>query len=202
MVAIEVFADVACPFTHVGLRRLVEHRQRSGRPDVLLRVRAWPLELVNGAPLDPAFIAEEVDELRAQVAPDLFAGFTAAAFPASSVPALALAAAAYDAGTEVGEQVSLALRDALFEQGRDIADPAVLGEVAMTAGIEVPNDGQERVIADWHEGQRRGVIGSPHFFVGASGFFCPALDIQRVDGHLRIGHDEAAFASFLEACLG
>jgi hypothetical protein len=50
---IEVFADAGCPFTHVGLRRLVEHRDHAGRDDVVLRVRAWPLELVNGHPLDP-----------------------------------------------------------------------------------------------------------------------------------------------------
>src|SRR5262245_18171405 len=45
---IEVFADVVCPFTHVGLRRLVGYRERAQREDVAIRVRAWPLELVNG----------------------------------------------------------------------------------------------------------------------------------------------------------
>ena len=58
MPVIEVFADVACPFTHIGLRRLVEQRAALGRDDVTLLVRAWPLELVNGKPLDPAFIYE------------------------------------------------------------------------------------------------------------------------------------------------
>ena len=46
-----------------------------------MRVRAWPLELVNGTPLDSAMIGEEVDELRAQVAPDLFTGFDLSGFP-------------------------------------------------------------------------------------------------------------------------
>src|SRR5947209_6984790 len=95
---IEVFADVACPFTHVGLRRFVSQREASGRRDLVLRVRAWPLELVNGVPLDAAFIAEEVGDLRAQVAPALFAGFDERRFPHSSLPALALAAAAYEEG--------------------------------------------------------------------------------------------------------
>ena len=88
MTTIEVFADVACPFTHVGLRRLVERRDELGRTDVRLRVRAWPLEVVNGEPLDPAFIEEEVDDIRAQVAPDLFTGFRRGAFPASTLSLL------------------------------------------------------------------------------------------------------------------
>jgi predicted DsbA family dithiol-disulfide isomerase len=80
MTVIEVFADVACPFTHVGLRRFVDRRAELGRHDVTLRVRSWPLEIVNGQPLDPHFIAEEIDEIRQQVAPALLQGFTEATF--------------------------------------------------------------------------------------------------------------------------
>jgi len=72
---IEVFADVGCPFTHVGLLRFVEERSRHGREDLGLVVRAWPLEVVNGKPLDPAFIREEVDEIRSQLGGGLFSGF-------------------------------------------------------------------------------------------------------------------------------
>ena len=50
---IEVFADIWCPFAHVGLLAIAEERIRTGRFDVAIRVRAWPLELVNGVPLDP-----------------------------------------------------------------------------------------------------------------------------------------------------
>ena len=91
---VEVFADVCCPFTHVGLRRLVQRRDEVGG-DLELVVRAWPLELVNGAPLDGDLIAEEIEELRKQVAADLFVGFDRGRFPATSLPALELAAAAY-----------------------------------------------------------------------------------------------------------
>ena len=110
MGTIEVFADICCPFTHVGLRRLVERRDALGRSDVVIKARAWPLELVNGAPLDPVMIGEEVDALRAQVAPDLFTNFQPSRFPASSLPALRLAATAYDHSLVLGEQISLALR--------------------------------------------------------------------------------------------
>ena len=50
----EVFADIWCPFAHVGLQTIYEQRARNGRADVAIWVRAWPLELVNGAPLDPS----------------------------------------------------------------------------------------------------------------------------------------------------
>lgn len=202
MTVIEVFAELGCPFTHVGLRRLVERRSTDGRDDLVLRVRAWPLELVNGMPLDPALIDEEVAELREQVAPDLFAHFDPARFPPSSLPALDLAAVAYGRGLQEGERASLLLRDALFERGRPVGDPEVLAEIAAAVGIPVPDDrARAQVLADWHEGQARGVIGSPHFFVGDDSWFCPSLDIKRVDGHLLIRSDPHAFEAFIDHCL-
>jgi len=199
MKTIEVFADVCCPFTHVGLRRLVQRRDEIGS-DLRLVVRAWPLELVNGAPLDADLIAEEIDELRAHVAPDLFNGFDRARFPASSLPALGLAAAAYQHDIAAGERVSLMLRDALFEQGRDIAEAEELGRIALAVELDGSTAAADQVVADWHEGRRRGVIGSPHFFVGDGDFFCPALHIERIDGRLHISQDLARFDEFIERC--
>jgi predicted DsbA family dithiol-disulfide isomerase len=202
MPVLEVFADVCCPFTHVGLRRFVEQRSNRARPDVVLRVRAWPLELVNGTPLDPAFVAEEVEELRAQVAADLFVGFDQGAFPASSLPAMALAAAAYEHSDAAGERVSLALRRALFDEGHDVSDPAVLAQVATEAGLDLPQEPDDTSIrADWAEGVERGVQGSPHFFVSDhdDGFFCPSLDISRNDaGHLTIKSNPQELTSFFD----
>ena len=201
MTTIEVFADVRCPFTHVGLRRLVQRREQLGRTNVV-HVRSWPLELVNDEPLDPIMIGEEVAALRAQVAPDLFTGFDPNRFPPTSIPALMLAAAAYDHSLAAGEQVSLALRDALFEDGADIADPTVLARVGAAAGIALPlATARSKVLADWHEGRDRGVIGSPHFFVGDEDMFCPSLEISHIDGGLRITSDPVAFDAFLERCL-
>jgi predicted DsbA family dithiol-disulfide isomerase len=195
---IEVFADVCCPYTHVGLRRLVAERSRLSRPDIVFRARAWPLELVNGEPLDPDHVGEGVDALRRTVAPDLFSAFDPTQFPATSLPALALAASAYERGDDVGEQASLGLRTALFEEGRDIADPAELAAIARTVDMELPRLGDEHTAYDdWQEGRRREVVGSPHFFVEGHGFFCPALSIQRVDGHLRVAPDSEAFTAFL-----
>lgn len=202
MSVIEVFADVACPFTHVGLRRFVERRRDAGRADVALRVRAWPLELVNGRPLEPELIAEEVDEIRDQLGAEVFTGFDVRAFPSTSIDALVLAAAGYRHDIATGEAVSLELRDLCFEQGVDIADAAVLADVADRHGLVATDGDVAQVHADLAHGRTVGVIGSPHFFTPAGGFFCPALDVGRDnDGHLRIHADPDGFDDFIDACF-
>lgn len=200
---IEVYADVGCPFAHAALRMLVGERAARGRQDPAILVRAWPLELVNGAAIDPAMIDEEVDDIRAQVAPDAFVGFRADAFPATTQPAMELTASAYEVGLETGEAVALACRDLLFEQGVDVGDRAVLATVAADHGVELPPEGEtDRVRADYEEGRERGVVGSPHFFADEANWFCPALDIRRAGDRLRISFDQTGFETLVEACLG
>ena len=199
---IEVFADVVCPFTHVGLSRLFALRQQRHREDVAIRVRAWPLELVNGERVPRELLVEEVTDLRETVAPDLFTTFDPALFPMTSLPALALAASAYRIGMHRGEQVSLALRQALFEEGRDLTDSAELLRIGQLTTVDEIRAGDADVQADYAEGRKRGVIGSPHFFVGDDDFFCPTLAIERVDGHLSISFDAAGFNEFIDRCFG
>lgn len=198
-VRVEVFADVWCPFAHVGLQRFAQRRSERG-DEVRLVVRAWPLEWVNGEPMDPDFIAAEVAQIRTAVAPDLFAGFDPARFPTTTVPALALTGRAYETSVELGEAVALELRDRLFERGEDISDRAVLDAVAAAHGL-APVGGDDVVRRDWAEGQARGVIGSPHFFTPGGNFFCPALDVRLLDGHLRITADPAGFDAFVASCF-
>lgn len=195
---IAVHADVVCPFTHVGLRRVVAERRARGLDGrVALVVHAWPLECVNGEPLDPAFVAQEVEALRRAVAPDLFTGFDPATFPTTSIPALALTATAYERSTEVGEAAALALRDALFEHGRDIGDPDVVAEVA--AGLGLPAAGDEALVwADYEAGKRLGVTGSPYFRAGGSTFFCPALDVSHDESGFHVGFVPERFAGFCD----
>jgi len=200
---IEVFADIWCPFAHVGLRVIEEQRARSGRSDMAIWVRAWPLELVNGAPLDAAVTREHAEELRDQVAPDLFSHLDVSRFPTSTLEVLALANRAYRMDLKVGERVSFALRDALFEEGRDISDPVTLDYLAHDLGVVMPDDtDRATVLADWDEGRRRGVLGSPHFFCGDDGVFCPSLDIAKDPvGGLSVVPDVTRLTAFLERCL-
>jgi predicted DsbA family dithiol-disulfide isomerase len=205
---VEVFADITCPFAHVGLRRFVEHRARLDRADIVLRVRAWPLELVNGEPLAADAVAERVARIREQVAPDLFTGFDRGRFPSTSLPALRLVAAAYGRDERTGEHVSMALRTALFEEGLDVSEPTVLASIARChaldpdPGPEAEADAERAVLSDWHEGIARGVLGSPHFFVGTRSHFCPMLDIRSVDEQLVVGVDASRLSAFVADVFG
>lgn len=200
--AIEVFADIWCPFTHVGLRTFAELR-RSRDSDLGIRVRPWPLELVNGVPLDPHTTGEHADDLRRQVAPTLFAHLDLAHFPNSTLEALALVERAYGMEFERGERASFRVRDALFEEGRDISDPGVLADLAAELGIETPLEvDRSAVVTSWHEGVERGVLGSPHFFCGATQVFCPTLEIERTaESGLIVKRDTSALVAFFEECL-
>jgi protein-disulfide isomerase-like protein with CxxC motif len=100
--------------------------------------------------------------------------------------------------------VSLSLRDALFEEGRDISRPDVLATVAQAHGI--PDDDAVNindVLAEWHEGEARHVKGSPHFFCGDDlESFCPSLLITKdVLGRVQLKRDAEALDSFLRQCL-
>ncbi len=201
-VLLEVFADLWCPFAHVGLRAARATCDEMGRDDVVLWVRAWPLELVNHEPMDPARAAANGAALRTQVASDRFANVATDPFPSTTLPALALAHAAYRMSPQKGQQMSFALRDALFEEGLDLSDAKVLDELAMR--LEIGPAGEEDrsgVLADFAEGQARGVIGSPHFFCGAEGHFCPSLEITSTEGGRRIELQAAELRAFLVACL-
>lgn len=200
--SIEVFAEIVCPFTHVGLRRIVARREAAGTDLPRLRLRAWPLEWVNGTPLDGTTVARHVEELREQVEPGLFQGFDPAIMPMTSIPAFEVAAMAAAAGDEVGERVGRALRDAFFEEGRDISDPHVLAEIRARFDLGEPDDSARRAVeADYAEGCHRGVRGSPEYFLDGRGYFCPALELQEVDGSLVIEGSGARFDEFLDVCF-
>jgi predicted DsbA family dithiol-disulfide isomerase len=200
---IEVFADIWCPFTHVGLTNVVAQLDARGRSDVAIYVRSWPLEWVNGRPMDPEAAREHAAELRAQVAPDAFADFDVAAFPHSTIPVLALIAGAYRLSTAAGQALSLEVRQMLFEQGRDVSDPAAITELADRAGTDVPGpDDYAAVVADWADGRLRGVKGSPHFFCGDVDVFCPSLEVARKEGGDKdINTNLHRLQEFLDRCL-
>ncbi len=200
---IEVFADIWCPFSHLGLRMIKERARPAGRTNMAIWVRAWPLELVNRAPLDGAITRGHAEDLREHVAPNLFQHLDIQRFPSSTIGALALANRAYRAGAHVGERISFALRNALFEEGRDISDRATLQQLAHHHGVVMPDESDRvYVVADWHEGQRRGVLGSPHFFCGYSDAFCPSLDITKDPVHgLTIVWNVTRLTEFVDRCF-
>jgi predicted DsbA family dithiol-disulfide isomerase len=199
---IEVFADVGCPFAHVGLARFAAFRHERGRDEPVLRVRAWPLELVNGKPFHGDDLVPKVAALRADLAPDLFDGFDPDGFPASTLAALRSEAAAYRAGDEVGERFSLAVRRALWDEGRDVSDEDVLRELRREHGVDDPSPADSAAVdTDFADGKRRGVDGSPHFFTPGGDFFCPSLSIEHDAQGYDVSFDAAGFRRFVEAAF-
>lgn len=194
---IEVFADITCPFTHVGLKRVIEHVAAMDRP-ASVWVRSWPLEWVNGVGLDAGAVAEKATALTRELGVDDFDGFDAEQWPSSTLPALELAAAAYEVDKAVGLQVSLELRRAQFERGQNVGDPAVLEAIgAAHGGLRISDRSRAAVQNDYDEGKRRGVAGSPHFWVDDDDFFCPALNLGHDDaGHLTAHFDPVGLANF------
>lgn len=203
MRTIEVFADVACPFAHAGLRRFVAARTERGLVEPVLMVRAWPLELVNGKGHDGRSVAPKIAALREQVASDAFRSFDASTFPTTSRPAMTAEAAAYRTDPQAGEAFSLAVRDALFERGEDIAKRTILDKLAAELSVLLPSAEDEAVVdRDYLEGQSRGVVGSPHFFTpDGQDFFCPSMDIDRAGGKLDVSFDVPGFAAFVDAAF-
>ena len=119
--------------------------------------------------------------------------------PGHVVATLELAAAANRHDIASGERASLLLRDALFEQGRDISCPDELAAVAEAITLPGPISTADQVLADWHEGQRR-ASSADACFVGDTDYFCPALRTERIDGHLRITCDLDRFDEFIRRC--
>lgn len=199
---IEVFADITCPFTHVGLLRVAAQLEELGAATELV-VRAWPLEWVNGEMFAAEAIEAKIGVLRDQLGVEAFAGFDPARWPTTSIPALNLCAAAARLGPAEGLAVALDVRAALFERGADISDPATLAALAASHGLEPPGtEPDPDVTADHAEGQRRGVRGSPDFWVGSTEFFCPALDLSHdASGDLVAEFDPVGLAEFIEAAV-
>jgi len=194
---VEVFADITCPFTHVGLRT-VAGAVADIDPDIELRMRAWPLEWVNASPTPADMVGAEILALREQAGIDAFEGFDPDTWPTTTIPAHNLAAAAYDKDSRTGLRVSLAVRDALFEDGLDVSDVDVLARLAADHGLETPSpEPVASVEADYAEGTRRGVRGSPDFWVGSDEFFCPALTVEHDESGFTVGFDNDGLQRFL-----
>lgn len=206
MPRIEVFADITCPFTHVGLTRVADQLAALGA-DAELIVRAWPLEWVNGEVFTADAVAAKITVLSEQLGVEAFAGFDPDTWPRTSIPALGLCAEAARAGAAAGLAMALDVRAALFERGADITDERVLATLADRHGLASPSlgdadDPHPDVVADYTEGRRRGVRGSPDFWVGETEYFCPALDLSHDEsGHLVAHFDPDGLADFVAAAV-
>lgn len=178
---LEVFADISCPFTHVGLAKVAEEVDKLDIA-VEIVVRSWPLEWVNGEIFAPDVMRAKVDAIGNHLGSHYFAGFDEQTWPTTTIGALNLAAEAYEVSNAKGLEVNLRLRSELFEHGRNVGDLGFLTELAVELGLPTPQpEASAAVETDYEDGKRRGVRGSPEFWIDGQVFFCPSL---------QIGHDE------------
>jgi predicted DsbA family dithiol-disulfide isomerase len=202
-----VFSDLHCPWAYVLSIRLRRARTAVGEPPVAWR--CWPLELVNerGTPWET--LSQEIPVLT-QLEPDHFAPPRRQTWPSTLLPAMeALKVAGELGGTEAADRFDEAARRAFFLDRRDLSIRPTLAEIAAEAGLDRARfldafDGgglRRSVVADWQEGQRRGVEGSPHVFLpDGSGQFNPGIGkIDWVRGiPVPSGVDEGAIAKLLD----
>ena len=177
-----VFSDLHCPWAYVFSIRLRRARAGVGQPPVAWR--CWPLELVNerGTPWDS--LSLEIPVLT-QLEPDHFAPPRRETWPSTLLPAMeALKVVGELGGPQAADRFDEVARRAFFLDRRDLSIRPTLLDLAAGAGLDreafqVAFDGgghRRGVIADWQEGRRRGVEGSPHAFLpDGSAVFNPGI---------------------------
>jgi 2-hydroxychromene-2-carboxylate isomerase len=199
---LEVYSDLWCPFAYVGLVTALDLLANGDSPPTMT-ARAWPLEVVNGRGMDAGHAAENAHALRAQVAPHLFAGVDHWTFPSTTLPALSAVACATEHDPSLGMALHMALRRALFEEGFDIGDGAVIATLEHDLGLDAhdPEFGAALVARDYAVGLARGVLGSPHFFCDEVDLFCPTLALSRdAEGSLDAAVTIDRLRAFLSNC--
>jgi len=179
---VAVFSDYTCPWCYVGTARLDRLREELAG-EVVLQVEWMPFEIhpevpPEGLPLSalgfpPAQLEMMTAHLRRQAEAE---GLPMAHHSRLANTHAALVASAYAQAEEPErfEAFHHALFRAYFGEGRNLADPAVLREVAGESGIDV-----ERMDAALAEGRyeaalrettdtarRLGITGTPTFVFG------------------------------------
>jgi predicted DsbA family dithiol-disulfide isomerase len=177
-----VFSDLHCPWAYVFSIRL--RRARAGADQPPVAWRCWPLELVNrrGTPWET--LSQEIPVLT-QLEPDHFAPPRRETWPSTLLPAMeALQVAGELGGAQAADRFDELARRAFFLERRDLSIRPTLLDLAAEAGLDreafqdaFDGGGHRRsVVADWQEGRRRGVEGSPHAFLpDGSGVFNPGI---------------------------
>ena len=174
---IVIFADVTCPWAHLAVHRLHETRARLRLDDeVVLDIRAFPLELVNAEPTPKPIVEAEIPVVGG-LEPD--AGWRMWERPAHEWPSTALLAleavqAAKEQGLRASEALDRALRRAFFAESRPIGmRHEVLAVAAETGAVDVTAL-KDALVAGRARGELEAqlaisltdeVRGSPHVFL-------------------------------------
>jgi len=134
-----IFSDVWCSFAHIAIHRLHVVRAELGLTDaVRFDHRAFPLELLNGAPSPRPGTDSEVGRM-AEHEPDAGWQLWQAkdwTYPSTMLPALEAIQAAKEQGLAAAEALDLGLRRAFWAQSRNVSYLKVILDVARAVGID------------------------------------------------------------------
>jgi predicted DsbA family dithiol-disulfide isomerase len=205
-VEVQLIADLACPWCHIGLARL--NRARAARPDLPVRVHWWPFMLNPHLPPDgmdraayvrlkfggEAAARQVYDRIREAGRQD---GIEFALERMTRTPSTLAAHRVIMHAEEKGrgEPLIAELFKALFERGEDIGQRDRLVEIAAAAGLDRAEvaaflDGRERVgdvTAAHRRAEQLGVRGVPVFVVGGRHAISGAQPPEILTGLLDLG---------------
>ena len=174
---IVVWSDIACPWATAAMHNLHAARARLGlEGTVTFDHRAFPLELLNSRPTPKAIIDAEVPVVGALAVDFGFAIGTCdpAAYPSTVLLALEAVQAAKEQSLAASDRLDLALRRAMFAQGRHVGMRHVVLDVAAkvpevdAVALEAALDdgrGRRAVIDQWRAVPDANIQGSPHLFL-------------------------------------
>lgn len=175
MPAVIVWSDIACPWATVFVARWQVACERAGIPFAIDH-RVFPLELVNERPTPKLTLDAEIPvagalvpdfEMRLWTGPDF-------EYPVTTLLALEAVQAAKEQSLAASTSLDLALREALFADGRCISLRHVVLDVArltddvdVDALIDALDSGRarRRITDDLAEAKAGKVKGSPHVFL-------------------------------------
>ncbi|MEV5552650.1 DsbA family oxidoreductase [Nonomuraea wenchangensis] len=170
---VEIFSDVACPWCYIGHARFLKSAERFRAKGGTIEVTMRPFQLdpdasPEGEPMIPMLerkfgpnATQMVQRVAGVAAADGLAmdydkGVSANTFEAHRLIELATR---QGRGGEMAER----LFRAHFAEGRNVADPAVLAELAAETGVEDTGEGAEQVREQIARARSLGVTGVPLF---------------------------------------
>ena len=174
---VTIWSDIGCPWASLAVWRLHARRAALGLDDVVsIDHRCFPLELFNERPTPRAILDAEIEVL-APLVPE--AGWrpwqgAPSEYPVTTLPPLEAVQAAKAQGLAASERLDLALRRALWRDGRCVSLRSEVLAAADTAGVDVKalaealdaGTARRAVIADWQAAADGLAKGSPHVFLG------------------------------------
>jgi len=181
-VLVEIYSDVVCPWCYIGKRRFEDALKRfEGAGDVTVVWR--PFQLDPHAPTTPTPVADAyarkfggpeqaariIDRITTTAAGDGLEVHLDIAQRANTFDAHRLIAYAGDRGRQ--NAMKERLLQAYFVDGLDVADPAVLVDLAVDAGLDgddvarflASDEGKARLREELLQGLERGVTAVPTF---------------------------------------